>query len=253
MHMKNYYTKSMELFQKLSSKSKLSYISKIINYYNNSNHKFFSKEQQIFYQDIINEGWYSIERFGLFVVHKTFFDFDFSTEQYNEIKSHLYLTYRDQICKYDRDKGTPTTFFCPHFCRAIRSYINFIYNTPSDYYKTKLKIIDSVIFELKFQNKIPTVKEISEITEFTEKVVENAMKQRIYHQPTTLEKAYYIGDYSTDPADISIRKEKIKYLYNILKDAYLHKKKLKSKISSRKLRYIYEEISDYIKEYNINV
>lgn len=251
--MKNYYIKSMELFQKLSSKSKLSYISRIINYYNNLNHKFFSKEQKTFYHDIINEGWNSIEKFGLYVAHKTFFDFDFSSEQYNEIKSYLYLTYRDQIHKYDREKGTPTTFFCPHFCRAIRSYINFIYNTPSDYYKAKLKMIDSAIFELKFQNKIPTVKEISEITGFSETVVENAMKQRIYHQTTTLEKAYYIDDYNNGPENISIRKEEIRYLYNILKDAYLNKKELRSKISARKLRYIYEEISDYIKEYNINV
>ena len=246
--MKNCYIKSINLFKALSENAKFSFISNLIHYYNKENLQFFCKEQKNFYLEVINEGWNTIRNFGIFLARSHFSMFNFSTDQYNEIISCLYITYRNEIPKYDKTKGKPTTFFYYRFRTAIQKYINSTFNSPSNYYRRKLKIIDSAIIHLQSLNITPNIEELSKITHLSPKTIKHAFEQRIYHQPTTLDKAYRINNYYENPETIFMHKQKFKKIYYLLQKLHLYKEEFQPIFFSNEFINVYEEFISYMEE-----
>ncbi len=249
--MKNYYTKSMNLFKNLSERPKFSFISSFVNRYDKQNSKFFCAEQKNFYLDIINEGWNNIRNLGISLTHTRFSTFNFSADQYNEIISCLYITYRNKIYRYDQTKGKPSIFFYNYFLATIKKYLTSTLNSPSNYYRKNLKIIDSATSYLQSLNIIPNIEELSKITHLSHKTIKHALEQRIYHQPTTIDKTYCINSYCKNPEIIFINKERFQEFYNHLQESFSYKKQFESNFSSKELPAIYEEIAYYAKELGI--
>lgn len=249
--MSKYYSNSLKLFQNLSNKSKLSIVSKIVKYYNSKNNPFFSTKQKLFYDEIINEGWASICNYGLSIKHTYFSSYKFSADQYDELKSRLYLTYRKEIYKYNKNKGKPTTFFRPYFYASTREYINFLSRRPSHYYNTKLKEIDSATSLLKSLKKQPTIHELSEITKLSHTTINNALNQRNYHQAVALDKIYSLSNDYDNPETAFIHKaDFLKFLTRLQKSSS-YRKQFESNFSSKKLHYVYGAILNYAHELGI--
>lgn len=249
--MKNHYIKSMNLFKNLSERSKFSFISSFIKRYDKQNSKFFCTEQKNFYLDIINEGWNDICNLGISLTHTCFSAFNFSADQYDEIISCLYITYRNEIHKYDQTKGKPSLFFYYHFFTTIRNHLISTLNSPSTYYIRNLKIIDSASSYLQSLNIIPNIDELSKITHLSHKAIKHALEQRMYHQPTTIDKVYCINNYRENPETIFTNKERFQEFYNYLQTSSSYKKQFESNFSSKELADIYEEIAYYAKELRI--
>ena len=74
--------------------------------------------------------------------------------------------------------------------------------------RRKLKIIDSAIIHLQSLNITPNIEELSKITHLSSKTIKRSFEQRIYHQPTTLDKAYRINNYYENPETIFMHKQK---------------------------------------------